>query len=266
MQAYIVANMGQKRAMRPHSTGKSYSIVDKLMGMMRLVEAQCIDHQRFHSIEQGLILGIDGLHIGNIGKAPKAIAQNGKLPVHHLKRNDADIANLKGVAGFDFVQSDSRHARIAMLGKAVGKHLQHRLAGQAIGIYIDFAELAVRANIVHATHVVVVGVGNENAVDAAERLRKNLLTKVGAAVNEQSRLLSFHQYGAAQAFVLRVAALADTALAAYHRHTTRGTRSKKCDFHLYNIDFRIDFYSKLLQHVLAYLLAEADYLDRKSVV
>ena len=106
--------------------------------------------------------------------------------VHHLDGHDVEIANTEIFVLVDFVQLYGRNTGIAVLGEAVRQHLQHTLTGYRVGIDIDFSKLAVRTDIVHTTHVVVMSVGDEDAVDATEGLWHDLLAEVGPAVDEQS--------------------------------------------------------------------------------
>ena len=80
-----------------------------------------------------------------------------------------------------------------MLCKAVGQHLKHTLTGQRVCIDIDFAKLAIRAYVVHSTHVVIVCMSYQNAVNTTERLIHDLLAEVRTTINEQSCLSCFHQ-------------------------------------------------------------------------
>ena len=105
--------------------------------------------------------------------------------MHHLDGHDVEIANTEIFVFVDFVQLDGRDTGIAVLGEAVRQHLQHALTGYRVCIDIDFAKLTIRADIVHTTHVVVMGVGDEDAVDATEGLWHDLLAEVGPAVDEQ---------------------------------------------------------------------------------
>ena len=113
-----------------------------------------------------------------------AIAEDGQVVVHNLEGRDAEVANLEGLMGMNLMQLDGGHARIAVLGKAVGQHLQHALAGYGVGIDVNFAKLTVGAHVVESAHVVVVGMGDEYAVDTAKWLRHDLLAEVGPAVDE----------------------------------------------------------------------------------
>jgi hypothetical protein len=120
------------------------------------------------------------------------------------------------------VQSDGWHTRIAVFCKAVRQHLKHGLLGLRVGIDIDLAKLAIRPYIVHSTHVVVMRMGDEDAVNLPEGLRQNLLSEIRATVYEQASGIALHQCRTAQALVLGVLALTHLALATDDWHTARG--------------------------------------------
>lgn len=112
-----------------------------------------------------------------------------------------------------------------MLGKAIWQHLEHGLAGYGVGIDADFAKLAIRSDIVEPAHMIVVGMGDENTINTAKGLRKDLLSEIGSTVDEQSCLRRFNKYAAAQAPVVGIGTLAYRALAPYHGDAARGTCS-----------------------------------------
>ena len=80
--------------------------------------------------------------------------------------------------------------------------------------------------------MVVVGVGNEDAINLAEGLRHDLLTEIGAAVDKQSCSVCLQECRTAQALVVGIGAGASVALAADGWHATRCSGSKKRKFHL----------------------------------
>ena len=141
--------------------------------------------------------------------------------VHHLEGNDVEVANAEGLVLMDLVELDGRNTRIAVLCKAVWQHLEHALTSYRVSIDIDFAKLAIGTDVVHTAHVVVMGVGNEDAVNLAEGLWHDLLTEIGATVDEQSRLFSLDECRAAQALVVRVGTATGIALTADGGYATR---------------------------------------------
>ena len=160
-----------------------------------------------------------------------AVAQNGQVVVHNAKGRHPQVSNGKRLVGQDFVQKDGGHARIAMLGKTVGQHLEQSAAGRGVGIDIDFAKLAVGTHIVHTAHVVVVGMGDEDAVNAPEGQWHDLLTEVGTAVNEQARPWCLDECRTAQSLVVGVGTGAGVALTADGGYATRCSGSKKSQLH-----------------------------------
>ena len=67
------------------------------------------------------------------------------------------------------------------------------LPGLGMNFSFDVTEMAVRAQVVHASHMVVVVVGDEYAVNLSERLGENLFTEVGTAVDEQACGMRFYE-------------------------------------------------------------------------
>ena len=224
MAANVVAGVDEPGLAGPYPTRKGNSLVEGLMGVMRLL-AQGVDHQGVAALEIGNLLFGNGFHVGDISQRTNAVTQNGQVVVHDLEGNDVEVANAESLVLVNLVELDGRDARIAVLGKAVWQHLEHASAGDGVRIDIDFTKLTVGPDVVHAAHVVVVGVGDEDAVNLAEGLRHDLLTKVGTTVDEQSRLLRLDECRAAQTLVVRVGAATGIALAADGGHATRCSRS-----------------------------------------
>ena len=265
MTADVVTAMDEPRLACPYPTGKVDSVGDGLVGVVRFF-TQGVDYQHIRTLDIGQFLVADGLHVGDIGQVTKAVAEDGQIVVHYLDGHDVDVANAQGFVLVYLVQLDGWHAGIAVLGKAVWQHLEHALTGQRVGIDIDFAELAVRSYVVHAPHVVVVGMGDEDAVNLTEGLRHDLLAEVGPAVDEQACGIGLDECRTAQTLVVRVSTAARMATAADGRHATRCPRSKKCQLHplLYYIDFRVYVDAKGLANVATDGVAEVDDLLSRS--
>ena len=220
----VVAGMDEPRLARPYPLGKGYGLSERLMGMVGLL-AQGIDHEGVAAFDIGQLLRGNGLHIGDVCQRADAIAEDGQVVVHHLEGDNVKVANAEGLVRMNLVELDGGNTRIAVLSKAVGQHLEHALTGYGVGIDIDFAKLTIGTDIVHAAHVVVVGVGDEDAVNLAEGLRHDLLTEVGATVDEQARLGSLNECRTALALVVRVGTATGIALATNGGHATRCSRS-----------------------------------------
>ena len=186
MASYVVTGVDEPRLAGSYPTGKADGIIDGLVRVVGLV-TKGIDDEHLGALKIGK-LGIgNGFHVCDIGQLVEAVAEDGQVVVHHLERHDGYVANGKGLVAVYLVQLDSGNTWIAMLRKAIWQHLEHSLASQRVGIDVDLSKLTIGPYIVHASHVVVVSMGDEYAVNLAEGLRKNLLSEVWATVYEQSR-------------------------------------------------------------------------------
>lgn len=231
MTANVMTGVDEPSLTGSYPTGKGNGVIDGLMAVVwHFTEG--IDDKHISTLKIREFSVVDGLHIGNVSKGTYAIAKDRQVVVHHFNRHDVEVANSKRLVLVNLVQLDGRHARIAVFCKTVWQHLEHALTGYGVGIDVDFAKLAVRPDIVHSAHVVVVGMGDEYAVNLTERLHHDLLAEVWTAVNEQARAVGLDECRTAQTLVVRVGAATCVALAADGRHATRCSCSKKCHTHL----------------------------------
>ena len=137
--------------------------------------------------------------------------------MHHGEGHDVEVAYLEWGVGTDFVEIDGWHAGVFVLREAV----RHVVPNVAVG-----------TQVVHAAYVVVVVVGDEYAVNLAERLCEDLLAEVGSAVDEQACGGSLDKCRAAQPLVVRVDASTYVALATDDWYTATGACSEECKFHI----------------------------------
>ena len=91
------------------------------------------------------------------------------------------------------VQLDGRDSGIAVFLKTVRKHLQQSFSCYRVGIDIYLPKLAIRSDIVHSPHVVIVCMGNKYAVNLAEGHLHYLLSEIRSAVYQQSCVLIFYK-------------------------------------------------------------------------
>ena len=202
----------QQRTSGSHPTSKTDSIIHQLMRVMRFVKAQCVNHQHVKSSQQFQFLLFNRLHIRDICHITKAETKNGKFPMHHPDRKYVNVTDTEYLMRPYLMQPNSGDSWIAMLRKTIGQHLKHTLTGILICIHIDFAKLAIGSDIVHTTHMIVMGMSDQYTVNAAERLRKNLLTKVGTTVYKDTSRRCLHQHRAAQPSIFRIITTADRTL------------------------------------------------------
>ena len=58
-----------------NAVGKGYGIVNKLVRVMRTVEAKGVDHKGVNTPQQFCLVRLDGFHVGDIGNVPEAEAE-----------------------------------------------------------------------------------------------------------------------------------------------------------------------------------------------
>lgn len=170
MQTDVVIGMHEVGAAGTDAAGKSDGIAYELVGVMGLVPTQGVLNEHINAFEQLHLAVADRLHVSDIGKVANAITEDGQAVVHHLEGQDVQVADVQVVVGMDGVEVDGWHTGVFLLGKAVGHRLVKACGTDFIGVDVGVTETAVGAQIVDSTHVVVVGVGDEYAVDLAELL------------------------------------------------------------------------------------------------
>ena len=202
---------------RSNTLGKTDSFVKGLMGVV-WQWTQGIDNQHITTFGIRYFLRGNSLHIGNIDYSLlpllNTIAKDREVMVHHLKRSDTEITNGKGFVRMNLMKLDGWDTGIAMLGKAVRQHLKHSLTGNGVGIDINLAKLTIGTDIVHSAHVVVMGMGYKNAINASEGMRHNLLTEIWTAIDEQTRQLRLNEGRTTQSLIMWIRAGAGMTLTA----------------------------------------------------
>jgi hypothetical protein len=152
--------------------------------------------------------------------------------VHDLERGDAEVANGKRLVRMNLMKLNSWHTRITMFSKAIWQHLEHPLTGNRVSINVDFAKLAIGPDIIHTTHVVVVCMRDEYAIDTTERVWHNLLSEIRSTIDEQPGTFRLDESRTAQTLIVRVWAGACVALTANGWDATGCSGSKKSQFHI----------------------------------
>ena len=114
-----------------------------------------------------------------------------------------------------------------MLGKAIGKALVQGFYHVTTGID---REVAVSSQLLKTANVVVVDVGEKQAIKMRVTCSQYLLAKVGTAVYQDALPLPFHQRRLTQPLVVQVSGTAHLAPASYLRHSGAGAATQNCYF------------------------------------
>ena len=142
--------------------------------------------------------------------------------MHHLERENGDVAHLQRLVGFDGLQVEQWHTRVEVLPEAIRHGGVERRGRPFVGIDIDGAEDAKRPDVVDAGHMVVVYVCEQHGIDALEVEGHDLLPEVGAAVYEHPGGICLYECRRAQPVVAGVVAPAHFATAAHSGNSPRG--------------------------------------------
>ena len=223
VEADVVGEVDEERALGTDAAGKFDGVIDEHVGMVLALEAQSIDDERFHTCETGSALVGNRFHVGDIGEIAETIGQNRHFSVHHLDGLPLDVANFLGLTRLDGMQIEARNTRIEFFGEAIRHRNAQGGSRRGVGIDVDVAENAKTAQVVHSSHVVVVDVGEQHAVDFPKRQRHQLHPNVGTAVDEQARRVGFQQSHATKTAVARVATPTNFTLTAQNGYARRSS-------------------------------------------
>ena len=127
-----MSNMRENRLPGSYPARNPYGILYQLMTMMRLIEAESIDNQRFHSFQILIFLLAHRLHIRNIGKFAQTIAQDRHLIMENTDRHELNIANLiraMRLYGMEFELRRSRIKLLYILRKTVRHGMRQGMGG-----------------------------------------------------------------------------------------------------------------------------------------
>lgn len=183
--------------------------------------AESIDHEGIYTFKVLVFLFRYGLHVGDVEEIPDAEAHDRECTVKDTDGENFDSRDVDRFVGSHREEIDGRHARIALfLGcEAVRDALEEMVGTELFGIDIDIAEDAVWTKVIESAHMVIVFVGDEYGIEAAEVSGEHLLTEVRSAVDEYATTINIDKSGATQTFVAWIGAGACGAVAAYLWHS-----------------------------------------------
>ena len=230
MQPCMVAHVDEICLTRPHPMGYGYGIGNRLMRAMGL-GSEAVDDERVYPL-QCLQSSLGSCqHIGDKAQPTDTVAQYGELAVHNLQRHHLDTAYGDWRQGLYSVKVEPRHTGIEHLTEEIGQALAKMGAGEVIGKDVDIAKPAEWAQVVNSARMVVVLMGEQHTVDMVEWNAQHLLTEVGTAINQDTRIAHLHECRHTQPVVAWVIRGTHRAGASYLGHTGRGTRTKKRHLH-----------------------------------
>lgn len=200
---------------------------------VRLV-AQAADDERFQTVQVFQRFRRDALCVGAVRQIARAETQDLHPAVIDREWEDLAPQDFKLAERLDFVNDQLRDPpRRKLLNRRV-ENVRERLVDRPIRpfVAVNLRRFVIVAawkepRVVQTKKVVHVRVRVEDRVGVNQPLTKKLLPKVRAGVDQKISFRETQDHGAARAFVFRVRALADGAVAADHGDAVGRAGSEK---------------------------------------
>jgi hypothetical protein len=111
--------------------------------------------------------------------------------VHNAERHHFYAFNAEWLVRLDANKVDGRNTRVTLLlwREAIRNALLKVRGTEVLGIDVDLTKLHVRTKVVKSSHMVVVLMCDEYAIQLVERNCQHLLAKVRATINENVLVL-----------------------------------------------------------------------------
>ena len=153
--------------------------------------SKCIDDKGVNAFQFRNFLRCYIVGICNIGQRTDAVAKNRKVFMHSLNGDDVNTRSLKW-RFFHKMEVGFRQAGILVMGKYIGIITHERLACFCVEVDVHFAILHIveRADIVKSSHVVTMGMSNQNCIQMANIMAQHLLTEIGTDIEKNILLVN----------------------------------------------------------------------------
>src|SRR5947209_12580079 len=230
----LVRQMDQPRLARADTLRALYGLVDGEVRRVARRGAKTVEGQDVDVLEEAHGRVGDAVGVGDVGEAADAKSEDRPVAVADRKRNDVDAfvrehaVNLVQVE-LRFAAADLRVRPDVAEGTAHG--LRRRRAGEGMD-GLALAEIE-GADVIEAHQVIGMRVGEEDEVEARDRIAQQLGAKVGRGVDEEEAAVGFDLHRLPQPLVARIVRGADAAGAAHNRDAGGGACSEEGHNHRY---------------------------------
>lgn len=137
------------------------------------------------------------------------------------------------------MRMEHRGTGVGMLYKAVGHFVAQVVDVIALRVDVKSVGIAVGAQVVNTTYMVVMCVGDEQRIERRRADAKYLLAEVGASIDKYPVVTCGQQCRAAQTSVMRVGGAAYRAVATDGWYAGGGAGAEKCQFHISEYRIRV---------------------------
>lgn len=197
MKTGIVAHVDEVGLGAAQTSAEGNSFINSLMRRM-LILPQSIDNEHIQSPEQVLLTIWQVFHVGNIANVPDTKPQYGQLTMHHLKGRHGNITDLQAVMRVYPLQFQLGNAGIDISQEAIWQALFQVGGGVVIGIERQFFAVTEWSEIVDASHMIVMLMGDQARVDVTlHAYSQHLLAKIGTAIYQHTTARGLNQSGGA---------------------------------------------------------------------
>lgn len=219
VQPNVVAHVREIDTTRLHQTHNVQGGINRHVRRMLLL-SQRIHHKQLNALNQFESLLRNIFCVGDISNVAYSIAVYQQLAMPYGQWGDLNstavkgfVVNLKsvenGCSGIGIFAEAVRHLLIQIV-----EHIAACKNGE-----MRRAVVAIRAKVVDAANVVVVGVGDDESIEVMVRRPQHLRTEIRSAINQYGFTFGAHNCRSTKSLVVLVARAAYPAFAAYLRHT-----------------------------------------------
>ncbi len=232
MRRHVVAHVREERTPGAHPLRQRHSLLETHVRHV-LLRPQGVNHESVHTLQQPHGAFRHLLGIRYISEPPDAESDNRQPIVHNGQRHHFLSGGEKRTIAVDAAHPERRHTGIRMPGEAVGQPRAQVVLHIFRAVYVEVMSVpAPGAQVVNASHVVVVDVCEQHGVNIGRTGPQHLLAKVRTAVYQQRPAAAgLYQCRTAQPLVARVGRSTRRAAASQLRDSRRCACAEKSQFH-----------------------------------
>lgn len=207
-----------------------YCLSQREMGDMFFM-AEGIEHDLLAAPDLFPFTFIDAVGIRDIGKVPKPKAQHRHFHMPDLNRLNGDVSDGKRVF-VDIIELQVGDTGIFHIRKSIREFSYDRLLCHFIGIEIHSPMLKkiIRPDIIQSGEMVFMGMGKDDSIEMTHIRAQHLVAKIRRGIHYDGSSSGLNKYAGTKSFVFFVGRCTHFAGAGYHRHTSAGAGTQKCDF------------------------------------
>ena len=190
-----------------------------------------IEHDLLAALDLFPFTFVDAVGIRDIGKVPKPKTQHRHFHMPDLNRLNGDVADGKRVF-VNVIELEIGNTGIFHIRKSIREFSYDRLLCHFIGIEIHGPMLKkiICPDIIQSGKMVFMRMGKNDGIEMTHIRAQHLVAKIRRGIDDDGSCSGLNKYAGTKSFVLFVGGYTHFAGAGYHRHTSAGAGTQKCDF------------------------------------